>query len=278
MNTWLIETQGFSEFGLRLFVILIGLCLGSFLNVVIYRLPLDLSLVRPGSQCPECKKPIPFWANIPLLGYLLIRGKCHYCKSEVSFRYPLVEMLTGILIYASFLRYGSEWIWWVRDLPWMCGLIALTFIDLDHRIIPDEINYGGLILGLLTSFWDQKLGWWQLWVGAAVGFILFYGLAYVYEWRTGQSGLGGGDIKLIAMLGAFLGTEGVITTIFVSSVVGSIVGILTMVVLRRTNKTEGEADTPFLKQTLPFGPFLVLGALYYYFFGDILWSPFTNPI
>jgi len=249
------------------FIFLLGLTVGSFLNVVIYRLPLDQSVVRPGSHCPHCKHPIRPWHNIPLLSYMLLRGKCADCKKPMSIRYPMVELLTGILFVTTAFRFGVQPILFIHDLPFVAALIAITFIDLEHRIIPDELSLGVLVLGLATSWVIPELGLVQSLLGAAVGFGIFYGFAWLYEWRTGRSGMGGGDIKLLAALGAYLGPQGVLVTILISSISGSLIGVL-WAVLNKEKRLLGAA--------IPYGPFLVIGGLYSYWIGDISWLPFMK--
>jgi len=248
--------------------VLFGLIVGSFLNVVIYRLPRGQSIVLPRSSCTNCRQPLRWRDNIPLVSYLILRAKCRTCSSTISFRYPAVEFLTALLFLASQYHFGWSPLLVLRDWSFLAILIAVTFIDLEHRIIPDVLSLGGLVLGLVTCWWVPDLGWVSSFGGAALGFCIFYSIAGLYERMSGRSGLGGGDIKLLAMLGAFLGPRGVFATILISSVFGSIVGIgwATIVGQKKVMKT-----------AIPFGPFLVLGALYYYFFGDTLWLRFMIP-
>jgi leader peptidase (prepilin peptidase)/N-methyltransferase len=171
----------------------------------------------------------------------------------------------------------------------MVALVAVVFIDLDLRIIPDEISLGGLVYGLLTAWFDSRLGFAQALVGAGVGFCLFYGFAWVYWVLTKRSGLGGGDIKLLAMLGSFLGLKGVLTTILLSSVLGSVIGILSVVVGRwwesrhRKSGAQDEGGTELkkvsvMRESIPYGPFLVIGAIFYHLLGDTEWLRFMIPI
>ncbi len=245
-----------------------GLVVGSFLNVVIYRLPNDLSVVKPKSHCPKCKKNVAWYDNFPVFSYLALRGKCRHCKTKISIQYPLVELLTALLFVASVQKTGTlSMLTFLRDWPFLSMLVAITFIDLEHRIIPDELSLGGLVLGLLTTWAVPEVGWIQSFLGAGIGFGVFYFFAWAYYKWSGKSGLGGGDIKFLAMLGAFLGPQGVFTTILVSSLSGSLVGILYAFFSGRKN---------VMKLAIPYGPFLVLGALAAYFFGDIVfWFPAT---
>jgi leader peptidase (prepilin peptidase)/N-methyltransferase len=258
----------------NLWVALLGLVIGSFLNVVIARLPERRSLIHPPSSCPSCSHRIRWYENIPVVSYLVLRGKCSGCATPISWRYPLVELLTAFLFLVAALRFGATPLLFLRDLPFLAILVAVTFIDLETRLIPDPLSLGGLVLGLATSAFTPSLGFLSSLIGAASGFILFYAVAWYYQKRTGRSGMGGGDIKLLAMLGAFLGPEGVFTTVFVSSVFGTLIGLSYAWFSRRKNGGEGS----LLKVALPYGPFLVLGALYAYFLGDTVWSPFMSQM
>jgi leader peptidase (prepilin peptidase)/N-methyltransferase len=255
----------------KITVTIFGLLIGSFLNVVIARLPLDQSIVSPRSRCPKCEKSIVWYDNIPLVSYLLLRGRCRGCQAPISPRYPLVEVLCGLLFLASYVRFGLSPALFVRELPFCAILLAITFIDLDHRIIPDELSLGGLALGLATCWLMAEPGWLMCLVGAGLGFGVFYGLAWAYEKYSGRAGLGGGDIKLLAMIGAFEGPAGVFAAILISSVLGSLVGL-------GWGMLKGGKELQNIKTlAIPYGPFLVIGALYYYLLGDILWFRFTIP-
>jgi leader peptidase (prepilin peptidase)/N-methyltransferase len=248
--------------------ILMGLVVGSFLNVVISRLPSGESVVRPRSRCPRCRKTIAWHDNIPVLSWLVLRGRCRSCGKPIPVIYPVVELLTAFLFLAATLKFGWSPLLCVRDWPFLALLVAITFIDLRHRIIPDELSLGGLVLGLATSWWSPEPGLLQSAFGAALGFAIFFAFAWGYQALAKRSGLGGGDIKLLAMLGAFLGPMGVVTTIVLSSVIGSVAGLAWAMAARKRD---------FMSFAIPYGPFLVLGALYYYLLGDILWLPFTIP-
>lgn len=260
------------EWLLNVYVVVLGLVIGSFLNVVIARLPERKSLVKPRSACPKCGYQLRWFDNIPVFSFIFLRGKCRSCQASISFRYPVVELLTGLLFLTVKLRFGMTPLLFVRDFPFVSILVAITFIDLETRLIPDPLSLGGLALGLATAYFTPGLGLALSMGGAALGFLLFYGVAWYYQWRTGRSGMGGGDIKFLAMLGAFLGPAGVLTTIFVSSVLGTILGLSYAWVMRRRSG----GDESLMKVALPFGPFLVLGALYSYLLGELVWSPFMN--
>ncbi len=239
---------------------ILGLVIGSFLNVVIVRLPKDQSLIRPGSACPRCGRSLKWYENIPVLSFLMQMGRCRGCKASISLRYPLVEALTGVVFFVVAREVGEQPLVLVRDLVLIAGLIAVVFIDLEHRIIPDPISIGGAVFALLTAPF-VPLGAVQAFLGAALGFGTFLAFAWIYQKITGRMGLGGGDIKLMAYLGGFLGAQSLLTTILVSSLTGSLIGI-GYAVFRR------EKDV--MQLAVPFGPFLVAGAMGYYFFGDFL--------
>lgn len=232
-----------------------GLCAGSFLNVCISRLPAGESIVSPGSKCPSCGRPIRFYDNIPIISYLFLRARCRNCKEPISLRYPAVELFCGVLACLVVLRYG-----FVLSAPvyfiFLASLVTVTFIDLDHRIIPDVISLPGIIAGLAVSPFLPEITAAQSFAGVAVGGGSLYAVAAGYHLLTGKEGMGGGDIKLLAMIGAFTGWQGVIFTIFAASASGTAVGLLLMAAMGRN-----------LKFAIPFGPFLSLGAAIYLFFG-----------
>lgn len=247
----------------------LGLVVGSFLNVVVVRLPQGASLWAPGSHCASCKAPVRWFDNVPVVSWVLLRGRCRACRASISVRYPAIELITACL-FVAFGHHADgltvELLF--RDLPFVAILVAVTFIDLEHRIIPDELSLGGLAWGLLTSFLGS-LEVLTSFIGAAAGFGIFYGFAWGYEKIAGRMGLGGGDIKLLAMLGAFLGLQGVFFTIFVSSVLGTVVGIGWALAHRQKN---------LMTVAIPYGPFLVLGALVYRLLGEtaLRWVGFTG--
>ncbi len=241
---------------------LLGAILGSFANVCIWRMPRDESIVRPPSHCPRCGHRLAWWENVPVLSYLFLRGRCRTCRERISVRYPLVELFTILL---SLLVW-----WWTGDpidyLLYFCllfvPLVIVTVIDLEHRIIPDEISLPGIPVGIAVhtiTHASMGYGWAALdgLLGALVGGGVLFLVAFAYEKLKKQEGLGGGDIKLIAMLGAFLGWRAAILTLFAASLLGSIVGLILVLILRKG-----------MKYAIPFGPFLVAGGMLYFFFGN----------
>ncbi len=237
---------------------ILGSVIGSFLNVCIHRLPKEESVVSPRSRCPVCGTPIRAVDNIPLLSFALLRGRCRACGNPISWRYPLVEALTGILFALTVARFGIT-LQTVFLLAFLCGLVVVSFIDLDHQIIPNAITLPGIPLGLLAGlllgeppFLDRVIG---MLVGAGFLYlVLFYGGALY-----GQEAMGEGDLNLIALVGAFLGWKAVALTILLGCLFGSAAG-LTLIAIRRLGR----------RQHIPFGPFLSLGAVVALFWGERL--------
>ena len=209
-------------------------------------------------MCPSCQTPIRFYDNVPVLSYLWLRGRCRSCGAGFSVRYPIVELISGLFAVAIFDRYGFSW-----ESLFLYGLISalivITFIDIDHQIIPDVISLPGIAIGFLASFLVGYITYKESLIGIVLGGGLLLSIAWGYYLLTKKEGMGGGDIKLLAMLGAFLGWKGVIVTIVAASVIGTLVGIA--VALR----TGGGR-----KLAVPFGPFISLGAILYVFFGTQL--------
>jgi leader peptidase (prepilin peptidase) / N-methyltransferase len=232
-----------------------GSLVGSFLNVCIYRMPLDESVVSPPSHCPNCNYKIRWYDNIPLFSYLLLRGKCRGCGTGISLQYPLVELLNGLLTLALFLRFGPTLAFAVLFV-FCSALVVITFIDIEHQIIPDEISLSGIVVGFVCSFFLPGHGWLNSLLGILLGGGSLLLVAYVYQWLTGKEGMGGGDIKLLAMMGAFLGWKAILFIIFASSLIGSVVGISLMLIQKKDSKL-----------AIPFGPYLAFGAVLYIFYG-----------
>lgn len=244
-----------------LVIFIMGACIGSFLNVCICRLPESRSIVTPPSACPRCGSPIKFYDNIPIISYLVLFGKCRICATSISMRYPLVEALTGLLAVAAAVRFGIS-IDFMVYFAFISALVTITFIDLDHQIIPDVISLPGIPIGLACALMVSSVSFKDSLIGALIGGGSLFLVAWGYQQFTGKEGMGGGDIKLLAMIGAFIGWQGVFFTIFVSSAIGSIIGLFLMLVARKD-----------LKFAVPFGPFLSIGAIAYLFFGPevIFW-------
>jgi leader peptidase (prepilin peptidase)/N-methyltransferase len=241
---------------LNIYAFVFGLCIGSFLNVCIYRLPAGKSIVRPSSACPACGAPIRWYDNLPILSYLILRAKCRGCKAPISIRYPFVELITGLAALMVFLRFGLHPATLIYFI-FIAALLTITFIDIDCRIIPDVISLPGIPIGFIASFFLPYLPWTDSLFGILGGGGSLFAIAYGYHLITGKEGMGGGDIKLLAMIGAFIGWQGVIFTIMASSAIGTVVGILLMLKARKG-----------MKLAIPFGPFLSIGAILYLFFGQ----------
>jgi leader peptidase (prepilin peptidase)/N-methyltransferase len=229
--------------------IMFGAIVGSFLNVCIIRLPKGESIIIPGSHCPQCNHPIKFYDNIPLISYLLLGGKCRYCKRSISAQYPLVEGTTAISSLLLFLKYGLSLSYFFY-FSFVAALIIITVIDLYHQIIPDVISIPGIGVGLLGALIIPHITFFNSLLGILLGGGSLFVVATLYQWLFKREGMGGGDVKLLAMIGAFLGWDAVILTILLSSLIGSITGIIIMVLKGKD-----------FKYAIPFGPFLSLGAV-----------------
>jgi leader peptidase (prepilin peptidase)/N-methyltransferase len=259
-----------------------GACVGSFLNVCIHRIPRELSVVTPRSACPHCGRPIPWYLNIPILSWLLLRGRCRFCAAPIAARYILVEALAGVLFLLVWLKFApspgprplglapiADWrlvpIYWLA----VTGLVLGTFVDFEHMIIPDRVTLGGILTGLALSglapalhgetevmrglLWSSlaaAAGWGALWLTAAVG-----------TWVFKKEAMGFGDVKLLSAIGAYLGSRAVFFSVLFSSLCGSIVG-LTLVALKRRE----------MQGRIPFGPYLSLAALVWILWGPNLWQ------
>ncbi|MGE4545121.1 MAG: A24 family peptidase [Pedobacter sp.] len=245
---------------LDIFVFIFGAIIGSFLNVCIFRIPKGGSIIKPGSRCPSCGTSIPWYFNIPILSYLLLRGRCASCSVKISIRYPLVEALAGWFFLLIFLRFGLTWstpVYWVL----VGSLVVISFIDFDHQIIPDVISLPGIPIGFILTFFVAGLSWRDSLLGILVGGGSLACVAGIYYLLTRNEGMGMGDIKLLAMLGAFMGWKAILPTIFLGSLIGSLVGVPLMLIKRASGKL-----------AIPFGPFLSMGAIIYLLWGGDLIS------
>ncbi len=289
---------------LRVFGIAFGLVVGSFLNVVIYRVPEGLSIVRPASRCGACGTPIAARDNIPVLGWLLLGGKARCCGAKVSPRYPLVELIGGALAWACLellvfsappdAPLGPLLARCFLDLVLVFALVAAAFIDLDHMYLPDEITLGGAVFAMGTVFMRPELPWKHALVGACLGYFgVMIPFVWLYKLIRGRPGMGEGDAKLLLLVGAWLGWRGVLFALFAGSLQGTVVAIVTLLRHGRLEEPESvkkeredaaaegeplDPDDPLAEppgsgagaQRLAFGPFLILGALEYLFFGRVL--------
>ena len=257
----------------RIFIFVLGSMVGSFLNVCIHRLPLGESVVWPGSHCARCSHPIPWYLNIPILSYVILKGRCRFCKGPISFRYITVEILTAIAFLVFFIRFGMNFDFFFYAL-FCCCLIIATFVDFQHRIIPDEISLGGIVAGFILNAakgfinvpqtydlrpaMDSFLG---IIAGGGIIFLMGFVFDIVYfkllkkpPIQGETESMGGGDVKLLAMIGAFLGWKAALLTFFIAPFLGIGVGLVNMVVKK--------------DHLIPYGPFLSLAAIVNIFWGD----------
>lgn len=263
------------EIFIRFFIFISGAIVGSFLNVCIVRMPEEQSVVTPRSHCIKCKKMIPWYDNIPFLSYLILGGRCRYCKEKISIRYFMVELLTAAVFLSFYLYFGLTKILFPY-LAMVSGFIVAIFVDFKHRIIPDEISVGGMCAGLAFSLLIPELhgititatGSGQLWqimlghlhslglslLGVLIGGGSIYLIGMLGEFLFKKEAMGGGDVKLMAMVGAFLGWEVALLAFFIAPFFGAVFGIIEKI---RINDT-----------TMAYGPFLVLGTLISLFFRD----------
>jgi leader peptidase (prepilin peptidase)/N-methyltransferase len=238
---------------------LFGAVIGSFLNVCIYRMPRNLSIVSPSSRCPSCNIPIPAYDNIPVLSYVLLAGRCRACRARISLRYPVVEFLNAVLYVLVLWRFGPG-IQSIILCIFCSALIVITFIDLDFQIIPDRITLPGIGIGLLAGSLLMPDPFMRLsllgFKSSAIGFLAGGGLFYAIAILS-RGGMGGGDIKMMAMVGGLMGWKSVLLTTFLGSLSGAVIGIFLMVFRGKGRKAK-----------IPFGPFLALGTLITLFYGQ----------
>lgn len=258
----------------KVFAFILGSIFGSFLNVCIHRMPEDgYSLVKPGSHCPHCKKPVLWHDNIPLLSYLLLGGKCRFCKQPIRPRYFIVELLTALTFLLFYNYFGLSYDLIVY-LIFMCGLIVATFIDIQHRIIPDEISVGGIVAGLIFNAFKgmgAKTAGYDFtpvinsFLGVIIGGGIIYSIGFLFDLvyfkilkkppiQGETESMGGGDVKLLAMIGAFLGWEKALLTFFIAPFFGAVIGIINLTIKK--------------DHTIPYGPFLSLAAILSLFWAD----------
>lgn len=235
-------------------IFVLGTVLGSFVNVVIYRLPRGQSLVRPGSRCPHCGTPVRPADNIPVLSFLLLRGRCRACRAPIGWRYPLVEAAAGVLLVVVWTRYapGGNWPALAAGAVFSLSLLSVCVIDLDHRIIPNAITYPGLLVGLLLAALQGKIVAAAAAAAGAGAFFLLIAL-------VSRGGMGGGDVKLAAMMGAYLGWPGIAVGLLVGFVGGAAAGLVLIAAGRRSRK-----------DAIPFGPALAVGGVVALLAGDVL--------
>ena len=246
-----------------IFAFYFGAIIGSFLNVCIVRMPKEQSIVKPSSHCLHCKKPILWYDNIPLVSFLALLGRCRFCKKSISIRYFIVELLTALFFLGFYFYFGLSWKWMAYSI-FVSGLIIATFIDIEHRIIPDEISIGGMVVGLIFSLLfpelhktsSHLLALWRSLLGVLIGGGSIYAMGLLGDFIFKKESMGGGDVKLLAMIGAFLGWPSAVLTFFIAPIFGAVAGIIVKI---RTKES-----------VIPYGPFLAIAALISLFFSQPL--------
>ncbi|TMA14991.1 MAG: prepilin peptidase [Deltaproteobacteria bacterium] len=266
------------------YVLFVGACLGSFLNVVIARLPHGRSLISPPSSCPRCQSRIAWYDNVPVLSWIALRGRCRRCGQPISGRYPVVELLTAVLVFAIWRRFGGQWAT-LAYAAFACGLVALTYIDLDTWLLPHQITWPLLAAGLLSPIWNRRLAWADAAIGAAAGFAGFAAIALLGERLLKRETMGWGDVWLLTAIGAWLGWPALLPVVLLSAVQGAAVGTILIATRRDPDPSPAEAAAPSSdddwvppRHAVPYGPFLALGALEYLFFGDRLVSAWNSAL
>jgi leader peptidase (prepilin peptidase)/N-methyltransferase len=241
----------------EIFLIVIGLIVGSFLNVVIHRLPLKMSIVKPRSFCPNCKTKIKYFDNIPVFSFIALLGKCRYCKAKISWQYPVVEIITAFGFLLTYKTYGNIPLYAAAVIIFISILIVLAFIDLKHMILPDELTIGGAVLFLIFSFFNPEISSFDAFSSAIGSALLFVGIYFFYIKVRKIEGIGFGDVKMMLLLGGFLGLKKLAVAVLLASVSGLLVGLFFIIFKRKS-----------LKFALPFGTFLALGSFISIFWGN----------
>lgn len=244
-------------------ITMFGTAVGSFLNVCIYRLPLRKSLVWPGSRCPSCDAPVKPYDNVPIAGYLWLGGRCRNCRTPISIQYPIIELITGLVFLGGYLLIDSPAVL-VQRLLFACAMIVLFVIDLEHRILPDVITLPGIAIGFAFSLFLPP-GWRDSLIGIVLGGGFLWLMGELYFRIRHEEGMGFGDVKMLAMVGAFLGWKLMLLTLVLSSFLGSIIGV-GMIALNRGD----------MKYALPFGTFLAVGAIVAAAVGDSIVTWYTG--
>lgn len=245
---------------LALWLFPLGAVFGSFANVVIYRMPRGESVAFPGSHCQSCKTPIRWYNNVPILAWFWLRGKCAHCGARFSIRYPLVELIMAILFAAAGYAFGFQWTL-VEALIFIFSVVTASFIDIDHMILPDKFTLTGIAIGLIGAALNPERSFMDAFYGVLLGAGFLWAVAYLYYVFRHREGMGGGDIKLLGWIGALLGWKAIPIVILLSSVIGSVVGVVLAL------RTKGG-----MQQPIPFGPYLAGAALLYLLLNGPRWS------
>lgn len=244
---------------LWILVVAAGLAAGSFANVLIWRLPRNESITRPRSRCPSCKNLLRWYHNIPVFSWIALRARCGFCGARISWVYPVVELATAALFAAFYARYGVSWTT-LGFFYLSLTLVAVFFIDLAHQIIPNKLTYPGIIVGLALSVVSNHLPWYQSLLGAAVGGGVFIAVAVLGHWLFKKESMGGGDVKLAAMLGAFLGVGRVLLVFVFSAAIGLVISLIVMTVSSKLRR----------ERLIPFGPYIALATILIAFYGEAI--------
>ena len=270
----MIELTSEGQIIFSIFAFFIGACVGSFLNVCILRMPEEQSIVKPRSRCNNCQTTIAWYDNIPLISQIFLRSQCRKCGTNYSWRYFVVELITAALFLLVWLKYGLDW----RTLVYavfVAGLILATFVDLDHMIIPDTVSLGGMPVGLalsaLVPALHEQTNWWpalQLsFAGMCFGFGILWLVAILGKLAFRKDAMGFGDVKLLGAIGAFLGWKGVLFTIMISSLLGTVIGFSLIFSGQKLRQSK-----------IPYGPYLAAAAILWLFVGPELWSAYLDWI
>ena len=241
----------------------LGLAIGSFLNVVIHRVPRRESLISPGSHCPSCGYALGAIDNIPLVSYAMLLGRCRRCRARISVRYPLVELVTAAIFVLHYFVFGWTPLLAVR-LLFAASMVALFVIDLEHRLLPDAITLPGVVVGLVASLFLPP-GFRDALIGTIGGGGVLWAIGEAYYRYSGEEGMGGGDVKMLAMIGAFLGWQQVLITLVFSSIAGAVIGILVLAIKRGG-----------MKYALPYGTFLAVAGLIASLYGEQIFRWYTG--
>jgi leader peptidase (prepilin peptidase)/N-methyltransferase len=261
-NWWniAVDTPWFIES----YLFVVGLVIGSFLNVCIHRIPLRQSIVRPRSRCPQCGTQIRWYQNIPLFSYIFLLGRCSNCKARISPVYPFVELTTAILLVLLWRKFGATTPFLIYSF-FACIMMLLIFIDFYHQILPHRITFPCIVLGFASSFINPLVSPLESIAGIVIGGLLPLIVLVAYKWIRKKEGLGHGDVFMLALIGAFLGWRQVLVVLFLSSLVGSIIGLIIILMWKKGSDF-----------ALPYGTFLGAAALFALFFGRILWSSYFS--
>jgi len=238
-------------------VLFLGLLWGSFLALLVYRIPKNISIIKPRSFCDNCLNPLKLIQNIPVVSFFVYKGLCPKCSFKIPLKYLIIELLTSVLFLLTYIYVYTDIFSLIRSFLLITAIVPSVFIDFDEMIIPDRFSIGLIISGFVLSFFDPMMTWQASLLGIIVGGGVLYLIALFYYYLTGNEGLGGGDVKLFAGIGSIFGWYGVLNVMFYSSILGSFIGIIFLIISKKSRKT-----------AIPFGPFIGVTALIYYFLSE----------